>query len=503
MKRRILRIPVLLTLSLLLLFAVIVLWIRSPRRADLLMFYTPAGHLTGLASDETGLLLAATDVPFGQRFALSADVLTGTRNQFAGSIHNPLFNPAYEKWHLLGFRCARGTFKPTGWTFCALIVPYWALVIPLLILPLTVLRRMIVRRRRRRRGRCADCGCDMRHSPDRCPKCGRAAADAQNAPAGMVWARLASWSLLVLMIAVAVRAIVRGRRAALTEVPEPKTVLDRRIAEVALDNVSLEAAVDRLGKLGGAPIEMTQAVASTAADYRVPLILPLHLRVRNISVATSLRLLADASSVRNLDLTYMPRPDGGILLQERSAAERILRSYDLGNLPYQMDSSDFFAPIGAALRPSVADSGPFRDPGDSRLIQIGGRLVVFATWREQAQIAAALRTLRGTDAESEASAAILSAIDKKVGPIEVRDMPLADVIDLLGRQAGINLVVNWSSFAPDQHLARRGRPITTRVARLPLRAALDNLFRGPREPIQLSYAVDDNVLIISTAPVSR
>jgi hypothetical protein len=499
-KRTLSRIPVLSALSVLLLVTVLVLWVRSPWRADLLMFYTPAGHLTGIASDETGFLLAATDVPFGERFALSADVLTGTREQLTDGIRDPLFKSASERRHLLGFHWARGTFGTTGWKFSALIVPYWAVAILLAVLPLIAARRVVVGWRRTRRGQCVRCGYDLRATPDRCPECGRAAAETRGGPAQVARARIASWVLVALMLAVAVAAIVRGRRAALTQIPEPKTVLDRRIAEVELDNLSLEAAVGRLSKLSGAPIAMTSAVASTAADYRVPLILPLHLRLCNVSLATALGLVADAASVRNLDLTFGPQPDGGILLQDKSTAKPILSVHDIADLPHDLDLQAL-AQAGVSRWRLTQDTWGFPRPGDPQLIRLGRRLAVVATWHDQAQIAAAFRRLRKGGGQTEASAAILGAIDKQVGPIDVRDMPLAEVIDVLGGRAGINLVVDWSTFAPGQRSARRDRLITMHMARQPLRGALDNLFREPGDPIRFTYTVEDNVLIVSAAPV--
>ncbi len=55
-------------------------------------------------------------------------------------------------------------------------VPLWSVAALCCILPLVRLRSILRVARRRRSGRCAGCGYDLRHSPDRCPECGLAPA---------------------------------------------------------------------------------------------------------------------------------------------------------------------------------------------------------------------------------------------------------------------------------------------------------------------------------------
>jgi hypothetical protein len=170
-KRKFPPIPIFSLLSLLLLATVIVLWVRSRHHADMAGFYTLAGHLNAVSSDKGGMLFFSSDIPFGQDMGLSGNAMSFPAEEFI-SIHDVLFDPANVKWNFAGFRFAAGPIPQFGWTYSVLMMPYWALLVMLSILPLSGMPRLIVRRRRSRRGRCLSCGYDLSHSTGRCPECG-------------------------------------------------------------------------------------------------------------------------------------------------------------------------------------------------------------------------------------------------------------------------------------------------------------------------------------------
>ena len=57
-------------------------------------------------------------------------------------------------------------------------LPYWFLAAASTVAPAAALRRRLRTRRRTRRGLCPRCGYDLRESPNRCPECGTAVANA-------------------------------------------------------------------------------------------------------------------------------------------------------------------------------------------------------------------------------------------------------------------------------------------------------------------------------------
>ena len=174
--KSLLRVPIFSILSLMLLIAAIVLWGRSRRHVDMVGLFSPAGHLQGFASQHGGILLFASDIPFGSEMGLTARTISVSPDEFA-DWHEALFDPIRRKVHVLGFRVASGRLDLTSAVivhYNALIVPWWFLVLVLAPLPLRMGRALFVRMRRWRRGQCLSCGYDIRASAERCPECGAA-----------------------------------------------------------------------------------------------------------------------------------------------------------------------------------------------------------------------------------------------------------------------------------------------------------------------------------------
>ena len=78
---------------------------------------------------------------------------------------------------MAGFTFQRWTRFPS-WRNAAVRVPLWSMTSAGAVMPVWAAVTTLRRRRRRSEGHCANCGYDLRATPERCPECGRPAGDA-------------------------------------------------------------------------------------------------------------------------------------------------------------------------------------------------------------------------------------------------------------------------------------------------------------------------------------
>lgn len=128
-----------------------------------------------------------------------------------------------------------------------------------------------------------------------------------------------------------------------------------------------------------------------------------------------------------------------------------------------------------------------------------GRLIVYATAEMQAEVARTLKAFRVPISGPDQISDIVSKLDVQIGPLAIHGQPLAGAIDRLGKEARVNLVVEWAgtvgAHVPDAP-ARIDfhQAASPELGPMPLRAAIPRLFRIP-ERSTFRYAADDSVLL--------
>ena len=152
-------------LSLLLLVATAVLWVRSYWVAESFTWATRDGGRRSVGSHGGRLVLGSQRLTPGS----AARIVSATGYQSAAEQWGNTLKP---RWSFLGFR-----YTDVALFFIVveyLEVPYWAPAVLFAAAPLALLHvRRLRPRRRRRLGLCPACGYDLRESPGRCPECGR------------------------------------------------------------------------------------------------------------------------------------------------------------------------------------------------------------------------------------------------------------------------------------------------------------------------------------------
>jgi hypothetical protein len=183
MKRRLLNL-----LTLLLLFlsgAVLVVWVRSYWKSDLVCFRRVERQTDGsFLSSQRSLSSRAGVIYFGRHVwtvaNVGADAGPGFRVRSfpagAGS-WDAGFNKGTVRWQCLKLAWVDETLAQGNWSRARfLTVPAWMTATLFAALPACQISRRLYTRRSRQ-GLCPGCGYDLRATPDRCPECGAAAAE--------------------------------------------------------------------------------------------------------------------------------------------------------------------------------------------------------------------------------------------------------------------------------------------------------------------------------------
>ena len=148
-------------LSLLLFVAVALLWVRSYRRMDVVLYVLPPdlGNEGCYLSSRSGRIWL-----YHYRSAGVDRQPTGVSRKSWDVAAKPMYIPPE------AFYARRGR-GPTG-VSDQLMAPHYAVALALLVAPVSAALLHRRRRRRARPGLCPSCGYDLRATPGRCPECG-------------------------------------------------------------------------------------------------------------------------------------------------------------------------------------------------------------------------------------------------------------------------------------------------------------------------------------------
>jgi len=158
--------------SLLMMFGVIALWVRSADTMDNVVWRASESPLLLGGSSNGGRLCVMQFAP------IQFDVPRGVRWTSEPMVKDPFPHT------ICGFGFFRLSFRSLGFphpdlagrNFIMIQVPHWFAAGSCATLPALVPLRWWPRRRRQRLGLCNVCGYDLRATPDRCPECGTAVA---------------------------------------------------------------------------------------------------------------------------------------------------------------------------------------------------------------------------------------------------------------------------------------------------------------------------------------
>jgi hypothetical protein len=168
-------------LSLLLCFAILVVWIRSYFVGDYFQQYSTIDHQNRSYRPIIQVQIGKGGIAFTRTFwSAPIGALDGIQTQPPTHWKQP---PLYPEFRfrpndppILGFKFKRiAASLPNGSTVkvFAIILPLWSLWLFFLLLALPELLYRYRLSRRRKPGLCPNCGYDLRASPNACPECGQ------------------------------------------------------------------------------------------------------------------------------------------------------------------------------------------------------------------------------------------------------------------------------------------------------------------------------------------
>lgn len=284
----------------------------------------------------------------------------------------------------------------------------------------------------------------------------------------------------ILLVGGAVELLHRWKQNHSAEAIERRAGLDSRIAKLDWNDLSPQAAADQLSRVTGAHIEIIGPCLEYTPYNRRRV--TIHSHLHDVKFSTAVDILCSLMPTgTTAEETYEVQPDGTITLLPDSLAKRIYRIYDVHDL---LDDPAAWPRAYQPLEKLLLWNTNERTP---TTVRIAGKWAVFATLQEHSRTDAVLTALRSPSAGLDASDQTAEALGRMVGPIHVRGVPVEKGIDTLAEQAGVNLVVDWTSV----EIWDVNVPVSADVERLPLGAALNIFLKRPAV-----YSTDDNVLLV-------
>jgi hypothetical protein len=146
-------------ISLLLLLATLVLWVRTDQFADQLEYRGPDTSYS-LTAHSSGIVY----IQFRHHIPVSLEPGQMVSTDWRERWHYDRVNQGYKGNGFIFQKSAAFEFYNFG-------LPYWLILIMTALLPAARLTSRL-RGKRHRSGLCPQCGYDLRATPDRCPECG-------------------------------------------------------------------------------------------------------------------------------------------------------------------------------------------------------------------------------------------------------------------------------------------------------------------------------------------